>query len=192
MNRQYGAGGIYRGLNLYNFADNHDVDRVASKLKDPAHLHTHYLLLFTLPGTPSIYYGSEWGMQGKKGADTDQPLRPAVDITSSIGMIRSTPIYRDIRQLIELRKRIEPLRRGDYVSLLTASEQYCFLRQHGNEAAVVCVNAGRAPCSARFQVRFDNGTVFTDALNNGDRFYVENGHLTIQLPPCGGRILIKQ
>jgi glycosidase len=192
LNRQYGAGGIYRGLCLYNFVDNHDVDRVASKLKDTAHLHTLYILLFTLPDIPSLYYGSEWGIQGLKGPDTDQPLRPVVDITSSIGKIRSTPIFRDIKQLIELRKRIEPLRRGDYAPLLTASEQYCFLRQHGNDAAVVCVNAGRSTCTAKFQVRFENGILFTDALDKGECYVVENGHLTIPLPPCGGRILLKQ
>ena len=29
LNRQFGEGGLYRGLPLYNFADNHDVNRVA-------------------------------------------------------------------------------------------------------------------------------------------------------------------
>ena len=30
LNRQFGNGGIYRDLNLYNFVDNHDVNRLAS------------------------------------------------------------------------------------------------------------------------------------------------------------------
>ncbi|HSQ41373.1 MAG TPA: alpha-amylase family glycosyl hydrolase, partial [Fibrobacteraceae bacterium] len=38
LNRQYGPEGIYRQLQLCNFADNHDVTRVSSILKDPAYL----------------------------------------------------------------------------------------------------------------------------------------------------------
>ena len=31
-------GGIYKGLRLYSFVDNHDVDRIASKLNVPEHI----------------------------------------------------------------------------------------------------------------------------------------------------------
>ena len=77
-------GGIYKGLRLYSFVDNHDVDRIASKLNVPEHIFTVYTLLFTLPGIPSIYYGSEWGIQGRKEGGNDDPLRPAVDIEEAL------------------------------------------------------------------------------------------------------------
>jgi cyclomaltodextrinase len=66
LNRQFGRDGIYRGLPLYSFADNHDVTRVASILGEPAHLYTLYALLLAMPGVPSIYYGSEVGVEGRK------------------------------------------------------------------------------------------------------------------------------
>src|SRR5699024_7862168 len=47
------------GRDLYTFLDNHDEDRIASKLKKREHLPLAFLLLFTLPGIPSVYYGSE-------------------------------------------------------------------------------------------------------------------------------------
>ena len=56
--------GIYKGRKLYSFVDNHDVDRIASKLNDKRNLIPVYTLLYTLPGIPSIYYGSEWGIEG--------------------------------------------------------------------------------------------------------------------------------
>ncbi len=59
LNRQFGPNGLYRGLPLYNFADNHDVNRVASDLKHPDHLYPLYALLFSMPGVSSLYYGSE-------------------------------------------------------------------------------------------------------------------------------------
>ncbi|MEZ4517460.1 MAG: alpha-amylase family glycosyl hydrolase [Chloroflexota bacterium] len=80
LNRQFGPDGLYRGLYLYNFADNHDVNRVAGNLTNPAHLYPLYGLLFTMPGIPSVYYGSEWGIAGKRTATSDRMLRPAIDI----------------------------------------------------------------------------------------------------------------
>lgn len=66
------------GRDLYTFVDNHDEDRIASKLLNPAHLAPLYTLLFTLPGIPSIYYGSEWVIQGRRGHNSDTKLRPRI------------------------------------------------------------------------------------------------------------------
>lgn len=76
LHRQCGPGGIYRNITLYNFADNHDVDRLASKLKDPAHIYNLYTLLYTMPGVPSIYYGSEWAIKGERTKFSDAPPAP--------------------------------------------------------------------------------------------------------------------
>lgn len=53
-------------LDLYNFVDNHDVERIHTKLQNKAHFAPVHVLLYTLPGVPSIYYGSEFGIDGKK------------------------------------------------------------------------------------------------------------------------------
>lgn len=60
------GGCHYRNLELYSFADNHDVERIASKIINKDHLGVIYTLMYTLPGIPSIYYGSEFGIEGKK------------------------------------------------------------------------------------------------------------------------------
>jgi glycosidase len=64
LNRQFGSQGIYSGINLYSFLDNHDVSYISSKVKDPRQIKVLYALLMTLPGIPAIYYGSEWGQKG--------------------------------------------------------------------------------------------------------------------------------
>ena len=40
LNRQFGPEEwtLYKGLPLYNFVDNHDVERIASQLEDKEHL----------------------------------------------------------------------------------------------------------------------------------------------------------
>ena len=66
--RQFGPENwtLYKGKHLLSFVDNHDVTRVASILQNPAHLPLIYALLFGMPGIPCIYYGSEWGAEGKQ------------------------------------------------------------------------------------------------------------------------------
>lgn len=68
LNRQFGPEEwtLYKGLPLYNFVDNHDVERIASQLEDKEHLPLIYAMEFAMPGVPGVYYGSEWGMEGKK------------------------------------------------------------------------------------------------------------------------------
>ena len=58
-------------LDLYNFVDNHDVERIYTKLSNKAHFAPVHVLLYTLPGVPSIYYGSEFGIEGKKEKFSD-------------------------------------------------------------------------------------------------------------------------
>ena len=63
INRQFGPEEwtLYKGLPLYNFVDNHDVERIATQLEDKEHLPLIYALMYAMPGIPGIYYGSEWG-----------------------------------------------------------------------------------------------------------------------------------
>lgn len=65
--RQFGPENwtLYKGCHLLNFLDNHDVTRIASILCNRDHLPVAYGLLFGMPGVPALYYGSEWGMEGK-------------------------------------------------------------------------------------------------------------------------------
>ena len=64
-----------QNLKLYSFADNHDVERIMSKLKNPNHYLPVHILLYTLPGNPSIYYGSEFGIEGRKEHHSDDCQR---------------------------------------------------------------------------------------------------------------------
>ena len=50
---------LYKGAHLLSFLDNHDVTRIASQLTDRNHLFPAYALIFSMPGVPALYYGSE-------------------------------------------------------------------------------------------------------------------------------------
>ena len=182
LKRQFGEGGLYRDLALYTFADNHDVPRIASLLRDPAHLYPLHILLLAMPGVPSLYYGSEWGVTGEKAPTSDAPLRPPLtpEILEQTGA--HPDLYRVVQNFISLRRASPALRYGDYRELLVTSEQFVFTRNWQDETVLVAVNASAEPVTLDLP---DLGSAWTDLLNPGET--VSGGRL--ELPPNWGRIL---
>ena len=130
-----------QGLPLFNFLDNHDQPRIASNINNPAFLTTLYALLFTLPGIPSIYYGSEWGICGEKENGSDKPLRPYIDITKPPVNVAWLKDY--IRKLADVRKNQEALKYGNYREIyLEYHKPLVFERCIDNERIFVSVNIG--------------------------------------------------
>jgi len=62
----------------WTFVGNHDVTRIASAIDDERHLPHALALLFTVAGTPSVYYGDEQAFRGVKEerAGGDDAIRP--------------------------------------------------------------------------------------------------------------------
>jgi len=129
------------GAGLYNFLDNHDQPRIASNVKNPTFLNTLYTLLYTLPGIPSIYYGSEWGIKGQKDKGTDILLRPYIDISNPPRDAYN--LIEHIKRLASIRKEQSALRYGDYQQkYLAYHKPFVFERQYGNEQIFVAINIG--------------------------------------------------
>jgi glycosidase len=189
LNRQFGEGGLYRDIPLYNFVDNHDVNRVASNLRNPAHLYPLYLLLFTMPGAPSIYYGSEWGLEARRTFHSDRALRPQLDLPAMQQRTAHPRLAGDISRLASLRGSLPALRHGDYRQLFVAPQQFAFARFTPQEYVVVLLNAASAP--ANFEVKVPaNFSAVLDLLNDGEHFPVQQGLLKIEQVPAGwGRVL---
>ncbi|MBN1119544.1 MAG: DUF3459 domain-containing protein [Anaerolineae bacterium] len=189
LDRQFGSTGLYQDLMLYNFVDNHDVDRVASQLDDPAHLFPLYALLFTIPGVPSIYYGSEWGIDGKKSNGSDAPLRPYLPLPGEIAQSAPLPdLLNAIRKLIDVRRRLPALQHGGYEQLHVASEQFAFARQADDQSVIVAVNAADQPAPVEIALPHA-GSRLVDELNPGDTFGVDGGRVRIDVPPRWARVL---
>lgn len=89
------------------FIGNHDVTRIASRITEQAHLTHAIVTLFTVPGTPSIYYGDEQGYHGVKeerlgGDDQIRPVLPeSPDAFSGLGRW----VYDRYVELIGVRRR---------------------------------------------------------------------------------------
>lgn len=190
LERQFGEGGIYRGLTLYNFLDNHDVERIASRLRDPAHLVPIHVLLFGVPGLPSIYYGSEWGIPGRKAPGSDAPLRPALDPASLAGGAPHPELPPLIGRLAALRREHPALRHGSYRQLHAASEQFAFAREAGDSRVIVAVNAAPHPAELTLRGEGLDGT-WRDGLAPERVFAHAGGALRVALEPNAGRVLVR-
>lgn len=189
LKRQFGDQGLYRDLLLYNFADNHDVDRVAGQLKHPGHLHTLYTLLFTMPGIPSLYYGSEWGLTGRKTNGNDNPLRPALDLAHIQADPPQPGLFQTITRLAEIRSKNQALRRGNYQQLHVNHQQLAYLRQSENQSLVIAVNAADHPVSLDLPIPTP-GRHLQDLLDPTIKYPLQNGKARIEnIPPNWSRIM---
>ncbi|QPC85223.1 alpha-glucosidase C-terminal domain-containing protein [Phototrophicus methaneseepsis] len=185
LNRQFGEEGLYRDLWLYNFADNHDVDRVASQLQNPAHLYTLYGLLFTMPGVPSIYYGSEWGIEGERTSQSDKMLRPALSIDDL--KIPQPDLPKTLQRFASIRRNAPALKYGSYRQRYVTHEQFAFERQAPDQTLIIVLNAS----SQKVEVPLESisGRRLVDLLNPGQSFDVMSGKASIDVDSNWLRIL---
>lgn len=186
MARQSGREGQYRQLQLYTFADNHDTTRLASFLPDEKQLYLVYVLLFTLPGIPSVYYGSEWGMTGVKGEHDDVALRPPVE---HIPDLRDSKLFHQICQLVAARKRNPVLNRGNYTELYQDTLQLAFARNDDHACCIVAVNNSDRPATLIVSSVYLPCSVFIDQLDAFYQLICHERQLEIIIPSFGARIL---
>ena len=172
------------GLPLYNFLDNHDQPRIASNVKNPAHLNTLYALLFTMPGVPSIYYGSEWGIRGVKENGSDQPLRPYIDVKNPPDGVPGLSDY--IRKLADVRRGHDALKFGGYrQAYLEYHRPFVFERFCDSERIFTAVNVGDNADTLNLNKHHSGG--FVDLLS--DERVGAQAAGNIPIPPHSVRIL---
>ncbi|MCD2493507.1 alpha-glucosidase C-terminal domain-containing protein [Lacrimispora sp. NSJ-141] len=178
-------GGIYRNINLYTFVDNHDEDRIMSKLKNKNHITTVYTMLFTLPGIPSIYYGSEWGIDGARTPYCDDMLRPAISPDQFPEY--HTGLTDCIARLARIHKAHPALCTGTYRELFLTNRQYAFCRSSENEHIITAVNIDDGDADLSFSLPMEGSR--TVDLQTGENLLIENNHLSLHLAGCESKIL---
>lgn len=187
--RQYGPLGQYREQPLYNFADNHDVNRIASLVKRGGQLYPLYIAMLTVPGIPSLYYGSEAGLEGKRLRTSDRPLRPFLPSPAVLAESRNRDLLPALRRLAALRHQHPALRRGSWHGLHAEGPTLAFERRLGEQRLLVAINQAKEPM--RLKLSIAGPRQWVDLLNPRDRF--SSAELAdLPLYPHWGRILQAQ
>ncbi len=130
-------GIVGKNLRLYTFTDNHDVARIYSKLNNKQHMYNVALLQYTVPGIPSIYYGSEFGIEGDKNRDSDWNLRPDLNLADFNEMDELPHLF---TKLGKLKQRFPELTYGEYQELFLTTRQFAFARVLDGKAVVTALN----------------------------------------------------
>ena len=185
VDRQCGDWGMYKNIYMYNFADNHDVTRLASIIRDKALQKNVYTMLYAMPGVPSVYYGSEFGMEGKKQRHSDDDLRRELNLNALENP--DYALFDHICKLGKIRHSLEALQYGKYKNEQIQLEHMCFSMKTDNQKVYIMLNQSNEP--RNIGVNTDFNGVLTDVLN-GNQQYNCNGWCEISVPPMSSMILV--
>lgn len=186
VKRLYEMGGNSpNGLRLYNFADNHDVERIYTKLNNKNHLTPVHILLYTLPGVPSVYYGSEFGVEGEKQRGSDDSLRPEITYEQYINATQNNDLTNLISRLGKIRLETEALSYGDYKQLHLTNGQYAFERSYNGENVIIAVN--NSDNDYMMTLPTQNTEEYVGRLT-GEKAPVKNGYISVNVRANSGEI----
>ena len=178
---RYTGNMLSNAVRLYNFVDNHDVERIYTKLTNKAHYLPVHVLLYTLPGIPSVYYGSEFGIEGKKERWSDDSLRPAIRLEDHKDDLHTNPCTILTAALGKIRRDYaQELAYGEFRELVLTNRQYAYARG----SLIIAVNNDEQP--SEISVSAPDGTY--RGLLSGVTVTAQGGQLQIALNACGGEI----
>lgn len=184
LNRLFGNGGIYKNIHTYNFADNHDVNRLCSTLKNKEDINNVYTLLYTMPGIPSIYYGSEWGVDGSKANGSDAGIRPELNLTD----IKQNDTLNHIKKLGEIHSNLPVLYDGTYEQISVTNQQFAFKRETNGEAAYILLNLSDSDYIFNFNI---SGSGKLRNLFDNKEIQINNSNVSINVTKHNSMILKK-
>lgn len=179
---------ICQGRKLYTFVDNHDVERIYSKLNKKEHLSLVTLLLYTLYGIPSVYYGSEFGIEGKKEQGSDWNLRPCLELKDFASAYEENPVTKLCIKLGQLKQDYIELTDGRYQELLLTNRQFAFGRVLQNSAMITALNCDDAPAILEIKAPVTAARA-VDLIGLEERVEYQNGMLRVNLPSNTGTVI---
>ncbi len=170
---------------LYNFVDNHDMDRFlgSASLED---LETALLFMYTIPGVPVIYYGTEQGFTGVR----DSMFAEGFASGDKDHFDAESRIYRYLADLAALRRSSRAFTQGD-VEVFASTRQGAgilgYKTAQGETVRLTLINTSpntvlagnlqtglpRAILNPVFALREDKQRISTD----------ENGIVSLLMPP---------
>ena len=165
-------------LKLYTFTDNHDVERIYTKLINKAHYAPVHIMLYTLPGIPSVYYGSEFGIEGKKERGSDDSLRPYLNYEEYKDAVNTNPCTKLISALGKIRQNTPALYYGDYKELELQTTHFAYERRLDGKSVIITVN--NSDNAVTMNLPCTDAKYYIGALS-GEKVAVKDGRIQIEV-----------
>ncbi|CAF1069269.1 unnamed protein product [Didymodactylos carnosus] len=173
--------------NLVTFIDNHDMPRFLTENNQTSLLHLALAFLFTVRGTPCVYYGLEQYLHNDTSGGSDpwnRPMMKSFDTT--------TTAFRLIKILSALKQGHPALQFGQHQLISLDHEMYVYERTFGTSVVLVAINkSDKTHQLTELQTQLPKG-VYDDQLYGllkGYRIDVDsNRKISINLPPGSASI----
>ncbi|NUM69461.1 MAG: hypothetical protein HUU43_01325 [Ignavibacteriaceae bacterium] len=133
------------------------VDNLSSYAK--AQLYLAYM--FTIPGLPVIYYGSEFGMTGAADPDNRRMMRFGKDLNDT-----EKGMMENVKKLVKLRNEASALRYGDLMPVHIEKDILGYIRSDLNGRYLVVLNKGSRPAEKKIYVPSVYGYTLTDVFTD--------------------------
>ena len=135
------------------------------------------LLLYAFPGSPTVYYGDEAGMEGY-----EDPLNRRAFPWGQ----EDEGLLRWYRRLGQLRGGRLSLQQGDICYLYADGSGLALRRQWDGEVTTAAMNSGKEPLTMTLSWPHP---IATDAMT-GQQFLADHGAVRLTLPPVSGVLLV--
>lgn len=165
----------------FNLLDSHDTPRLLTLAAgDKNKMRLASLFQFTFMGTPCVYYGDEFGMDG----DGDPGCRKCMEWNPEQ---QDHNLFEFYRQLIQIRHEQPALRTGTFTFLEAGRQgsKLAYERRLDLETIVVLINSEETAQTFRIDVDEKNW----ENLFTGDTVRAERGKLIMKMPAYGFTIL---
>ena len=192
--------------------------------KDPDRIELAFSILMSLPGIPIIYYGDEVGVANNfKNAQKSEAQRKVKQRTNKLKLLSyfdsrdihrgevpaklfygstkdyyefNSKVYKKVRNLIQIRKSIPAMARGEFIPINTKSpSNFAYIRKDKNQQILVINNLSDKKLVAEITLPVDvimknNGHITSlKNLINGDNVKVDlsitNKTMHLRVPPYG-------
>ncbi|MDX2176846.1 MAG: alpha-amylase family glycosyl hydrolase [Candidatus Sumerlaeia bacterium] len=180
-------------LQMPNFIDNHDLRRFLNTAQDVPgasaaerlrRLDLALIAMFTAPGPPIVYYGTEQDFDGGNDPNNREDMFDGqFEQGPSLGdnFNTSSPRYRLVKRLSQLRRDIEPLRRGGLSGLQWSDSgpgMLAYTRGEGGAMVLVSMNTSASTrTQGALPTGWAQGTVVANALEPSETATIGVGGL---------------
>jgi len=140
--------------------------------------------MFTIPGIPVVYYGSEFGMTGADDPDNRRMMRFGDQLSKyEKDMLQQT------RTIIRMHNHHSALRYGDFLTIRADNAIYAYIRSDMNERMLVVLNKSDTTQHVELHLPdvYHPGELVD--MISGERYGVKNASSTVTIPPIGWRVL---
>lgn len=187
--------------NLVTFIDNHDRDRFLTVAGDSYEkLRMALTFIFTVRGTPDVYYGTEQNLYGNGELLEPYGIANTYNREMMSSFDETTTTYQYIQRLSEIRQICPALSSGTQREMWCSGNVYAFSRLNDGtgEEAIVVMNNGYTETTLTIPMRQESsltaGSELVNLLNTTQTVTIEEGgdtgcQFTITLPAKTSAVL---